>query len=225
MRRAILPIAFCLTLSAEPTPAQEHEHSHGEAESHGESPGTVHFPTSCRNVDAEFTRAVALLHSFGYEEARREFEAVAAKDPSCAMAYWGIAMTWYHPIWAPPNAKDLAAGMAAAQKAAKLPAKTKREQGYIAAIGVFYKDADPANHRERALAYSAAVEQLARQLPDDHEAQIFYALSLLGAAPPNDPTFANQKKAAEILNGLLPLEPDHPGIAHYMIHSFDYPQL
>jgi hypothetical protein len=222
MRHSILSIAFTAGLLFTPfAVAHEHEHDDGEAQ----TLGVVNFPTSCRNVDAEFTRAVALLHSFGYEEARRAFEAVAAKDPSCAIAYWGIAMTWYHPIWAPPNAQELAAGTAAAKKAAELSATTDRERGYVAAIGVFYRDTDRLNHKARAQAYSAAMEQLAKQLPDDHEAQIFYALSLLGAAPQNDPTFANQKKAAAILNGLLPSEPQHPGIAHYMIHAFDYPQL
>jgi tetratricopeptide (TPR) repeat protein len=190
-----------------------------------EALGKVNFPTSCRGVDAEFTRAVALLHSFGYEESRRAFEGVAAKDPACGMAYWGIAMTWYHPIWAPPNPRELAAGTAAAKKAAELSAKTDRERAYIAAIGAFYADSDHVNHQARARAYSDAIAQVSRQLPDDHEAQIFYALSLLGTAPPGDATFANQKKAAAILNGLLPLEPEHPGIAHYMIHSFDYPPL
>ncbi len=226
MRHLVLSIgcAACLLfamLFASFAPAQEHEHSHAVSETLGE----VHFPTSCHAVDAEFTRAVALLHSFGYEEARRAFEAVAAKDAACAMAYWGIAMTWYHPIWAPPNSQELAAGSAAAARAAALSATTPRERGYIAAIGAFYRDADRLDHRTRARAYSDTMARLAEQLPDDHEAQIFYALSLLGTAPPDDATFANQKKAAAILNGLLPLEPQHPGIAHYMIHSFDYPQL
>jgi tetratricopeptide (TPR) repeat protein len=222
MRRSFLSIEFTAVLLLAPAiPAQEHQHSHGEMEALGK----VNFPTSCRGVDAEFTRAVALLHSFGYEESRRAFEAVAAKDPSCAMAYWGIAMTWYHPIWAPPNPQELAAGTAAARKAAELDAKTERERGYIAAIGAFYRDSDRLNHQARALAYSDAIEQLSKQFPDDHEARIFYALSLLGTAPPGDATFANQKKAAAILNSLLPIEPQHPGITHYMIHSFDYPQL
>ena len=141
------------------------------------------------------------------------------------MAYWGIAMTWYHPIWAPPDSRELAAGTAAARRAAELAAKTERERGYIAAIGAFYRDSDRLDHQTRARAYSDAIGQLSKQLPDDHEAQIFYALSLLGTAPPGDASFANQKKAAAILNALLPLEPQHPGIAHYMIHSFDYPQL
>ena len=210
--------AFCALAPA--LRAEEHAHSHDLTEL-----GVVHFPTSCRNVDAELTRAVALLHSFGYEESRRAFDAVTAADPSCAIAYWGIAMTWWHPIWSPPNAKELAAGSAAAQRATELPAGSDRERGYIEAIAVFYRDADRLGHEQRARAYSTAMAALANRLPDDHEARIFYALSLLGSAPANDATFANQKKAADILNGLLPVEPRHPGIAHYMIHSFDYPEL
>jgi hypothetical protein len=222
MRRSFQSIGCAAILLLAPfAPAQEHEHSHAQSETLGE----VHFPTSCRGVEAEFTRATALLHSFGYAEARRAFEAVAAKDPTCAMAYWGIAMTWYHPIWAPPNAQELAAGTAAATRATALSAGTERERGYVAAISAFYRDADRLDHRSRANAYSDAMMRLSNQLADDHEAQIFYALSLLGTAPPDDASFANQKKAAAILNGLLPLEPKHPGIAHYMIHSFDYPQL
>ena len=222
MRRSLLSIGFSAGLLLAPVAlAQEHQHSHGEME----ALGRVHFPTSCRGVDAEFTRAVALLHSFGYEESRRAFEAVVAKDPACAMAYWGIAMTWYHPIWAPPNSQELAAGTAAAKKAVELDAKTERERGYIAAIGAFYRDSDRLDHQARARAYSDAIGELSKQMADDHEAKIFYALSLLGTAPPGDASFANEKQAAAILNSLLPLEPQHPGIAHYMIHSFDYPQL
>src|SRR5262249_22498171 len=187
--------------------------------------GTVHFPTSCRGVDAEFTRAVALLHSFGYEESRRAFESVASKDPSCGMAWWGIAMTWYHPIWAPPTKEELARGAAAAAKAAELSAKTDRERGYVESIGVFYKDSETVRHDTRAAAYKAALGDLARRLPDDHEATIFWALEIRATAPENDPTYAEQRKAAKILNDLLPVEPKHPGIAHYMIHSFDYPAL
>lgn len=201
--------------------AQEH-HSHADMEKFG----TVKFPTSCRpEVAGEFTRAVALLHSFGYEESRRSFEGVAQKDPECGMAYWGIAMTYWHPIWAPPSPEDLTRGKAAAKKAEELGAKTERERGYIGAIAAFYRDSESLDHRTRALAYKAAIEDFSRRFPDDHEAAIFYALSLLATAPPGDATFANQKKAAGVLNALLPAEPNHPGIAHLMIHSFDYPQL
>ncbi len=222
MRHLVLSIGCAAFLLFTPSPrAQEHDHSHAV-----ETLGEVHFPTSCKAVDVEFTRAVALLHSFGYEEARRQFEAVAVKDPACAMAYWGIAMTWYHPIWTPPNANDLAAGTQAAARAAELSANTpERERGFIAAIGEFYRDADRLDHRTRAKSYSDAMLRLSERLPDEHEVQIFYALSLLGTAPADDTTFANQKKASVILNALLPLEPQHPGITHYMIHSFDYPQL
>jgi len=197
-------------------------HSHGDTESLGK----VRFQVSCRpDVAPEFTRATALLHSFGYEESRRSFEAVAAKDPSCGMAYWGIAMTHYHQIWAPPTAAELAEGSAAAAKARELSAKTDRERGYIAAVSAFYESADSRDHQARAAAYRDAMDALSKRFPDDHDATIFYALALLGTAPPSDATYANQKKAAAILNGLLPSEPEHPGIAHYMIHAFDYPAL
>lgn len=206
-------------------PADEHTHSHATSQDSTASLGTVNFPSGCNGVDAQFTRAVALLHSFGYEESRRTFNAVIAKDAKCAMAYWGIAMTFYHPLWAAPTPQEFADGAAAAQRAAQLAPDSVRESGYIAAIGAFYRDAERQSHGVRAQAYSDAMRRLADELPNDHEAQIFYALSLLGAAPPDDTAFANQKKAAAILNALLPLEPQHPGIAHYMIHSFDYPQL
>ena len=227
MSQKTLRFALAAALLALPvfslSAAQEHQHSRGAPE--GEQLGTVHFPTSCRGVDAEFTRGVALLHSFGYEEARSAFEAVAAKDPSCGMAFWGIAMTRYHPLWAPPTSKDLAAGAAAADRARELGAKTEREQGYIAAIGTFYRDAERRAHDARATDYKAALEALSRRFPDDHEATIFYALEVRATAPENDPTYAEQKRAAKLLNELLPLEPDHPGITHYLIHAFDYPVL
>ncbi len=202
--------------------AQEEHHHHGGTE----SLGTVRFPVSCNtDVQAAFTRAVALLHSFGYEDSRNGFAGVAGRDPSCGMAQWGIAMTYYHPIWAPPSPVELAAGRAAAEKAAALGAKTDRERGYIAAIGTFYRDTDKSDHRARAVAYQAALEDLSGRFPGDHEAKIFYAMMLVGTAPAGDPTLAQQRKAGEILNGLLASEPQHPGVVHYLIHSFDYPRL
>ncbi len=202
--------------------AQEEHHHDGEAE----GLGTVHFPVSCKpDVQAAFTRAVALLHSFGYEEARNAFADVAERDPACGMAQWGIAMTYYHPIWAPPAPSELAPGRAAAEKAAALGARTDRERGYIAAIGTFYRDSDKTDHRARAAAYQAALDDLSRRFPDDHEATIFYAMMLVSTAPASDATLAQQRKAGEILNGLLKAEPQHPGIVHYLIHSFDYPLL
>ena len=219
--RGIFAAALFGALLAPAARAQEEHHHQGE-----EQLGTVHFPVSCKpDVQAAFTRAVALLHSFGYGEARGAFEGVAERDSACGMAQWGIAMTWYHPVWAPPNPAELAAGRAAAEKAAALGAKTDRERGYIAAIGTFYRDSDKVDHRTRAVAYKAALEELARRFPDDHEAMIFYAMMLVSTAPANDAALSQQRKAGEILNGLLKLEPQHPGLVHYLIHAYDYPLL
>jgi len=184
------------------------------------------LPLSCnRAAQQQFNRAVALLHSFWYEEAEKGFVEVTKTDPKCGMGYWGIAMSSYHPVWAPPVAAELRNGMAAMQKANVIGAQTQRERDYIKAIEAFYQDADKIDHRTRALAYERAMEQLYLRYPKDHEAAVFYALALLGTALPTDKTYANQKKAAEILNKILLSEPEHPGVAHYLIHSFDYPAL
>lgn len=188
--------------------------------------GTVHFETSCSAaVSATFTRGVALLHSFGYEEARRAFQDVASRDQQCAMAHWGIAMTWWHPLWAPPTAAELASGQQAATKANAIGGRTPRERGYIEAIGLFYNDADSRSHQVRAVAYRERMMRIVSDNKDDVEASIFYALSLLATASPGDASFANQKRAAEILNRISLVQPDHPGVVHYVIHAFDYPQL
>ncbi|HXT20993.1 MAG TPA: hypothetical protein VN923_09600 [Thermoanaerobaculia bacterium] len=220
-RLSILAACCLLGLFDARRASADDEHSH-----HAEKLGTVTFPTSCAAVAKPgFERGLALLHSFGYDEARLAFEAAARVDPACAMPYWGIAMTYYHPLWAPPTDAELLAGRAAAEKAATLAAPTPREKAYVAAVGAFYRDEPGRDHRARAQAFRAAMEQVSSQFPDDHEAAIFHALTLLGTAPPSDTTFAQQKAAAAILERLLPLEPDHPGISHYVIHSFDYPQL
>jgi tetratricopeptide (TPR) repeat protein len=218
--RSLVTLAAMAAALAAPAAAQhELPHAHGATE----TLGTVDFPTSCRaQVAAAFLRALALLHSFGYEEARKGFQDVARRDPQCGIAHWGVAMTYYHPIWAPPTAADLAAGRAAAERAAEVGAKTDRERAYIAAIAAFYRESEPG---ARSQAFRRAMEDLSRRFPDDDEGAIFYALALLATAPPNDPSFASQKGAAELLNRLLPRHPDHPGIAHYVIHSFDYPAL
>jgi tetratricopeptide (TPR) repeat protein len=183
--------------------------------------GTVSFPVSCDpKVQPAFTRAVALLHSFAYEEAERSFREIAEHDPRCGMAWWGVAMTNYHQVWPSPySPAELARGVAAAAKAKEIGAKTTREQGYIDAIAIFYRDG--------ARAYEARMEQLTRDFPDDDEAAIFYGLALVshGMSTPKDKTYTYQKKAAGIFNALLEKHPDHPGIAHYLIHSFDYPAL
>jgi len=191
----------------------------------GEKLGTVHFPVSCAPaVQADFERAVALLHSFWYEEALKAFTAVTTADPSCAMGYWGVAMSVYYPLWQPPSPAMLQKGSAALEKTRGLTA-TPREKDYIGAIETYYRDNDKLDHRTRALAYEKAMEQVSQRYPDDREAAVFYALALNATAAPTDKTYANQLKAGAILNKVFAERPDHPGVAHYIIHSYDYPPL
>lgn len=200
----------------------EHRHESGEPEKLGK----VNFPVSCDPaLQPQFNRAVALLHSFWYEKAAETFAAVAEKDPTCGMAYWGMAMTHYHAIWEAPGPADLRQGWEAAEKAKAVGAKTQRERDYLAAIETFYRDFTRLDHRTRALAYETAMEQLQAKYPDDREAAIFYALALRADAPAEDRTYANQKKAGAILEKIFPGQPEHPGIAHYLIHCYDYPGL
>ncbi len=193
---------------------------------HGHELGSVHFPVSCTPAAQKtFDRGVALLHSFWYDEAEKTFSEVKRTDPACAMGYWGVAMSLYHPIWAPPTPADLKKGAVAVEKAKSAGAKTQRERDYIAALEVFYEDWEKVPHRDRAMAWRNAMRQLSARYPEDREAAIFYALSLIATAPATDRTYASQKQAARILNRILTEQPDHPGIAHYMIHSYDSPQL
>jgi tetratricopeptide (TPR) repeat protein len=201
--------------------------------------GTVDFPVSCTPaVQAEFTRGVALLHSFFYEEARRIFTDVAAKDPTCAMAQWGIAMTWWHPIWTPPTSDEMSAGKAAVDKAMAMKAGTDRERQFITALNAYYSTPDgpatgevgqschgPVGPRDRVVAYEKAMRKLYDRYPDDFETQTFYALAVLavGYANPTDTTLSNQLEAARILEKLWKKNSRHPGVAHDLIHSYDYP--
>jgi len=221
--RLFLGVALAVLLCPLQPRAQEtHQHKHEM----GEKLGRVNFAVSCsKPAQLKFNRAVALLHSFWYQEAQKAFVEVTQTDSKCGMGYWGIAMSFYHPVWAAPLAADLQNGAAAVQKANVVGARTQREKDYIAAIETFYQDANRLDHRTRALAYQKAMEQMYLRYPKDREAAVFYALSLLGTAQPTDKTYANQKKAAEILNKILAAEPQHPGVSHYLIHSFDYPAL
>ena len=208
---------------AAPAVAQhEHEHPAGDPSKLGK----VNFPISCDPaVQPQFSGAVAMLHSFWYEKASETFARVAEKDPACGMAYWGIAMTYYHPIWEAPGPADLKAGAAAVEKARSAGAKTQRERDYIGAIETFYVDSDKVDHRIRALAYEKAMEELQARYPDDREAAVFYALALLATAPPTDKSYVNQRKAGSILEPIFVEQPEHPGVAHYIIHAYDYPPL
>jgi tetratricopeptide (TPR) repeat protein len=206
--------------SAAQNPAQ-HEHAAPE------QLGRVHFETSCRpEVSAAFDRAVALLHSFAFSAAKQAFEGVLAKDPSCAMAHWGIAMThWGNPFAGLRAAKALAEGEAAIARAAKAGAPTERERDYITAVAELYKGHATIDQRARVLAYERAMERVHQRYPEDREAATFYALAINQAALPTDKTYAQQLKAAAILEKLLAGEPEHPGLAHYIIHAFDHPPL
>jgi hypothetical protein len=189
--------------------------------------GSVRFPTSCSPaLQPQFERAVALLHSFWFSEGLKAFGAITQADPGCAMAHWGTAMlTFGNPFAWPPAPAALAGGLAAVEKAKAAPAKTQRERDYISAIEAFYKDSDKVDHRTRALAYVTAMEQLAQRYPEDTEASVFYALALDVTALPTDKTYANQLKAAAVLEKVFAVQPDHPGVAHYLIHSYDYPSI
>jgi hypothetical protein len=163
----------------------------------GHDIGSVRFPVSCTPAAQKtFERGVALLHSFWYDEAEKTFSELTRIDPGCAMGYWGIAMSLYHPVWALPTSADLKKGMAAVDKARSAAAKTQRERDYIAAMEAFYKDPDKGPHRQRALAWRDAMQQLSMRYPEDHEAAIFFALALIGTAPATDRTSTNQKWAA-----------------------------
>jgi tetratricopeptide (TPR) repeat protein len=203
--------------------------------------GKVEFPVSCTpSVQSEFSRGVALLHSFFYEEARRVFTSVAERDPKCAMARWGIAMTWWHPIWTPPTPDEMSAGKAAIEKAMALNAGTDRERGFITALNVYYNTPDgsnaaavgqschgPVGPRERVIAYEKAMHELRDKYPDDFEVQAFYAFAVLAAgyAMPNDTTLSKQLEAAALFEKLWKQNPNHPGVVHYLIHCYDYPAL
>lgn len=219
---SLLAAGVCRVPSAAAQEAHRHHHEHSEQQL-----GRVNFPVSC-NADARtrFNRAVAWLHSFEYEEAEKAFAEVTRADPRCAMGYWGVAMSNYHPIWAPPGAAELKKGREAVERAESVGARTPRERDYVAAIRTFYKDSDTLDHRTRALAYGEAMEQLHRRYPSDSEAGVFYALTLIAKGmAAGDKSYASEKKAALILNRVLAREPQHPGVTHYLIHSYDYPAL
>ena len=213
---------FALAFVAAPLAQEQHQHPAGERL------GTVHFQTSCSApAQAQFDRAMAWLHSFEFGQAIDGYIAAAKTDPTCAMAHWGIAMArWTNPfaITIRPPA-TLQQGLAEIRLAEQANAKTDREREYIAAAAKLYVDGDKLDQRTRVLAYEQAMRALAAKYPNDREASIFWALSLTASALPTDKTYENQLKAGAILEKLYPEQPDHPGITHYIIHSYDVPGL
>lgn len=214
--RIALAVTLVALLVAPAAPAQEKT----------EKLGTVSFPVACAApAQQEFTRGLALYHSFFFTAAVKSFTTVTTLDPACAMGHWGVAMGHWYPLWYPPTEAMLKAGAAAVERAKAVGGKTPRERDYIAAIEQFYRDADKLPHQTRAAAYERAMAQVYQRHPDDREAAILYALALQAAANPADKTYARQLRSAQILEKLFAEQPNHPGVAHYLIHAYDYPAL
>ena len=229
-RTSIAVVAMTAVLSAAagaqtPSPSQPPAtHDHGAP---GGKLGSAHFATSCaRGVQPEFDRGVALLHSFWFSAAVDSFNTVLKADPTCLMAHWGIAMSWWsNPFGGFRTPQALAAGLATADTARAIAGGSERERAYLAAVDLLFRDVPTRDQRTRTVAYEKAMEALVTRYPDDVEARIFYALALGQTALPTDKSYANQLKAASILEEEFTRQPEHPGLAHYIIHSFDVPPL
>jgi hypothetical protein len=221
MVRTRVIAGFLLTLAASCL-AQEHQHGKGE------KLGVVHFATSCNaGAQKEFDRAVALLHSFQFSRAIEGFNAVLGEDATCGIAYWGIALSdWSNPFAPGMKAKSqLQAGRGSVERGNTVGAKTERERAYLAAVGKLYSDFGRTPQRARLIGYRDAMREVAAKYPEDHEAQIFYALALAASEDPADKTYAGRLQAGAILEKLFKEEPTHPGLAHYIIHTYDVPAL
>lgn len=221
-------IAWMLTivLIAGASGAWAHEEQ-GPGNGITEKLGEVNFPVSCTaDAQKEFNRAMALFHSFWFDPAKKSFAKVLQHDPECGMAHWGIAIvSMGNPFGWPANPNAMKAGAAASAESQRVGAKTQRERDYIDALALFFKDWQTTEYRPRVVALEKSLESLAGRYPDDAEAQILYALALNVTALPTDKTFANQLKAASILEPLYKKYPNHPGVTHYLIHTYDYADL
>ena len=224
-----LSVAAAVVLLAFPVFAvypQAHVHP---ARASTEQFGAVHFPTSCSPAVApKFDRAVAMLHSFEFGASIQAFNEVLAADSTCAMAHWGIALSrWSNPMTSGNRSvAQLTQGRQAVDAAMRLGGTaSERERGYIHAVSRLFDDVEHKDQRTRIVAYERAMNELVMRHPADTEATIFYAISLAASAPPTDKTYANQLKAGSILESLLAKQPNHPGLSHYIIHSYDYPPL
>jgi hypothetical protein len=215
---AIAAVSILVVLGYGQAAAQDHAHDSGGTF------GTVHFETSCNaSVQAEFDRAVAMLHSFFYPETEKAFRAIAEREPACAMAYWGVAISQRpNPLTAPFPPQLLQQGWEAIQRARAANASTQRERDWIEALAPFYEGHATIDQQTRTQRYADAMGRLHERYPADSEAAVFYALALLEAVDLSDKTYASQLKAAAILEGLQKSQPNHPGIVHYIIHAYDY---
>jgi tetratricopeptide (TPR) repeat protein len=220
--RVHLVAIVLLILGASRSLAQEHQHGTAERL------GAVHFATSCNEMaQKEFNRAVALLHSFQFSRAIEGFNAALTQDPTCGIAYWGISLSdWSNPFALGIKDKgQLQLGRESAERGKSVGVKTERERAYLAAVGKLYSDLESTPQPVRLLAYCDAMGEVAAKYPEDHEAQIFYALALAASEDPADKTYARRLKAGALLEKLFREEPTHPGLAHYIIHAYDVPAL
>ncbi len=187
--------------------------------------GALSFSLSCDLSSREtFDLAISLLHSFEYAEAEKAFVKVIDADPQCAMAYWGVAMSLYHSLWAPPGPSELEKGYKLIQIAKTLP-KSERSVAYLDAINAFYDNWETVDHDTRQKLYEKKMERIYIDQKDDSEAAVFYALALRASADPTDRTYKKQREAGKLLESLFQAQPNHPGIAHYIIHTYDYPEI
>jgi hypothetical protein len=225
MHRVAVVSLLCALIRPVPTFAQHEGHAAASADQIGSA--SVRFETSCAPaVAADFNRAVALLHSFWFAQAITAFNAVAAKDPSCAMAHWGVALSqWGNPFAGLRAPQQIELGRAAIQKAQVTGSPTPRERAYIGAVAQLFTDASPQTQRSRVAAYANGMAAVVRDHPGDVEARIFHALAVNQTADPADKSYAAQLKAAAILEPLFQQHPEHPGLAHYIIHAYDHPPL
>jgi hypothetical protein len=189
--------------------------------------GRLSFPTSCDpKVEAEFERGVAMIHSYWFIYARRTFEGVLQQDPTCAIAYWGVAMDYLgNTLAVAPTRAEAEAAWAALEKARATGAKTQRERDWIEALSAYFRDHDKTPVDARLAAYNKAMEQMVQRYPDDYEVQVFYALTLQASASKADLTYANQLKSVAILEKLYDQNPQHPGVTHLIIHAYDFAPL
>ena len=221
-------LSLQVPIYAQQKPADQ-DHDHGDMAGMPDMVGSasVDFETSCAPaLKADFNRAVAMLHSFWFPEAVSAFNAVLAKDPGCAIAHWGISLSqWGNPFGGLRTPQQLTLGREAIQKAQATGSPSPRERAYVDAAALLYTDSESGTQRARTVAYEQAMEELTRDYPGDMEARIFYALALDQNALTTDKTYTQQLKAAEILEPLFKAHPTHPGLAHYIIHSYDTPAL
>jgi hypothetical protein len=226
--KSLLGFAVALALmTCSPAFAQQPDHDHAAAGADQVGSASVSFQTSCSPaVRTDFNRAVALLHSFWFAQAIDAFNGVLARDPSCAMAHWGIALSqWGNPFAGLRAPQQITLGRAAIDKALTTGKPTPRERAYITAAAELFRDGDSATQRARTLAYEQAMEKLTRDYPADMEGRIYYALAANQTALTTDKKYTQQLKAAAILEPLFKEHPGHPGLAHYIIHAYDHPPL